>query len=39
MRRFAVLATFGAIVFVAAVSPLAQRGPTAPVWPGYKGRA
>ena len=37
MRRFAVLATFGAMVFVAAVSPLAQRGPTAPVWPGYKG--
>ncbi len=37
MRRFAVLATFGAIVFVAAVSPLAQRGPAAPVWPGYKG--
>ena len=22
---------------VAAISPLAQRGPTAPVWPGYKG--
>lgn len=37
MRRFAVLATFGAIVFVAAISPLAQRGPTAPVWPGYQG--
>ncbi|MEO6239194.1 MAG: YncE family protein, partial [Vicinamibacterales bacterium] len=37
MRRFAVLATFGAIVFAAAISPLAQRGPTAPVWPGYKG--
>src|SRR2546428_12348780 len=37
MRRFAVLATFGAIVLVAAVSPLAQRGPAAPVWPGYKG--
>jgi len=37
MRRFAVLATFGAVVFVAAISPLAQRGPTAPVWPGYKG--
>jgi YVTN family beta-propeller protein len=37
MRRFAVLATFGCIVFVAAISPLAQRGPTAPVWPGYKG--
>jgi DNA-binding beta-propeller fold protein YncE len=37
MRQFAVLATFGAIVFVAAVSPLAQRGPAAAVWPGYKG--
>ena len=37
MRRFAVLAAFAAMVFVAAVSPLAQRGPTAPVWPGYKG--
>ena len=37
MRRFAVLAAFAAVVFVAAVSPLAQRGPTAPVWPGYKG--
>jgi DNA-binding beta-propeller fold protein YncE len=37
MRRFAVLATFGTMVLVAAVSPLAQRGPTAPVWPGYKG--
>lgn len=37
MRRFAVLATFGAIVFAAAISPLAQRGPTAPVWPGYQG--
>src|SRR5258708_35084156 len=37
MRRFAVLATFAAVVIVAAVSPLAQRGPTAPVWPGYKG--
>jgi DNA-binding beta-propeller fold protein YncE len=37
MRRYAVLATFGAIVFVAAVSPLAERGPTAPVWPGYRG--
>jgi DNA-binding beta-propeller fold protein YncE len=32
-----VLVTFGAIVFVAAMSPLAQRGPTAPVAPGYKG--
>src|SRR5450759_1659411 len=37
MRRFAVLATFAVIVLVAAMSPLAQRGPTAPVWPGYKG--
>jgi DNA-binding beta-propeller fold protein YncE len=37
MRRFAVLGTFGAVVLAAAVSPLAQRGPTAPQWPGYKG--
>jgi YVTN family beta-propeller protein len=37
MRRFAVLAMFGALVAAAAVSPLAQRGPTAPVWPGYMG--
>src|SRR5262245_28459661 len=32
-----VLVTFGLVVFVAALSPLAQRGPTAPAWPGYKG--
>src|SRR5262245_64133275 len=31
------LETFGLVVFVAAVSPLAQHGPTAPAWPGYKG--
>jgi YVTN family beta-propeller protein len=31
------LATFGLVVLVAAVSPLAQRGPAAPAWPGYKG--
>jgi DNA-binding beta-propeller fold protein YncE len=37
MRRFAVLAAFGAVVFLAAISPLAQRGPTAPIWPGYRG--
>ncbi len=37
MRRFAVLGVFGAVVLAAAVSPLAQRGPTAPQWPGYKG--
>src|SRR5258708_6545492 len=37
MRRFAVRATFGAMVLAAAVSPLAQRGPTAPQWPGYQG--
>src|SRR6266550_6138954 len=37
MRRFAVLATFGAIVFAASLSTVAQHGPTAPVWPGYKG--
>src|SRR5436190_20011842 len=37
MRRFAVLIVFGALVAAAAVAPLAQRGPTAPVWPGYMG--
>ena len=37
MRRVAVFATFAAIILAAAISPLAQRGPTAPVWPGYMG--
>ena len=37
MRRYASLAVFAVVVGVAAVDPLAQRGPTAPVWPGYKG--
>ena len=35
--RYVGLVTFSVIVFVAAISPLAQRGPTAPQWPGYKG--
>ena len=35
--RYAGFAAFVLIVFVAAISPLAQRGPTAPQWPGYKG--
>jgi YVTN family beta-propeller protein len=35
--RYAGLVVFAIIVFVAAISPLAQRGPTAPQWPGYKG--
>jgi YVTN family beta-propeller protein len=37
MRRYVSLAVFGVVVAAAAISPLAQRGPTAPVWPGYKG--
>ena len=31
------LVLFGIVVAIASLSPLAQRGPTAPVWPGYKG--
>src|SRR4051812_26625981 len=37
MRRAGALVVFGIVVGAAAVSPLAQRGPTAPVWPGYRG--
>jgi len=35
--RYAWHVTFALFVFVAAISPLAQRGPAAPQWPGYKG--
>src|SRR3982751_1046507 len=37
MRRAGALVVFGILVGAAALSPLAQRGPTAPVWPGYMG--
>src|SRR3954447_18482900 len=37
MRRAGALVVFGIVIGAAALSPLAQRGPTAPVWPGYKG--
>src|SRR5258708_13735276 len=37
MRRYAVLVVFGMVVAVASLSTLAQHGPAAPVWPGYKG--
>ena len=37
MRRAGALVLFGIIVAIASLAPLAQRGPTAPVWPGYKG--
>jgi YVTN family beta-propeller protein len=38
MRRAGVFVVFGLIVAAASFSPLAQRGPTAPVWPGYQGQ-
>ena len=37
MRRAGALVLFGIVVGVASLSPLAQRGPASPVWPGYKG--
>jgi hypothetical protein len=37
MRTKGALIVFGLIVGAASLSPLAQRGPTAPVWPGYQG--
>src|SRR5262245_10571836 len=37
MRRYAVMGVFGLIVAVASLSTLAQPGPGAAVWPGYKG--
>jgi YVTN family beta-propeller protein len=37
MRRFAVLVVFGIMVACASLVPLAQRGPSGPIWPGYKG--
>jgi DNA-binding beta-propeller fold protein YncE len=37
MRRYVGLVVFGIVVAAASLSTLAQRGPAAPVWPGYKG--
>jgi YVTN family beta-propeller protein len=37
MRRAGALVLFGILVAVASLSPLAQRGPTAPVAPGLQG--
>ena len=37
MRRAGALVLFGILVAMASLSPLAQRGPTAPVWPGLQG--
>jgi YVTN family beta-propeller protein len=37
MRRAGALVAFGLLVAAASISPLAQRGPTAPIWPGYLG--
>jgi YVTN family beta-propeller protein len=37
MRRYAGLVLFGLAVAAATLSTLAQPGPGAPVWPGYKG--
>src|SRR3954469_9889356 len=36
MRRAGALVLFGIVVGIASLSPLAQRGPTAPVWPGLQ---
>jgi len=38
MRRVGLLLVFASIVAAASLAPLAQRGPTAPVWPGYQGK-
>src|SRR5690242_675630 len=37
MRRAGALVLFGIVVAVMSLSPLAQRGPAAPVWPGLQG--
>src|ERR1044071_2296382 len=37
MRRYVAFGVFGFVVAIASLSTLAQRGPAAPVWPGYKG--
>src|SRR5215831_12287059 len=37
MRRYVGLMAFGMVVAVASLSTLAQRGPAAANWPGYKG--
>src|SRR3982751_5774906 len=36
MRRYVGLVVFGLVVAAASLSTLAQRGPAAPEWPGYK---
>jgi YVTN family beta-propeller protein len=38
MRRLAYSVTFGLVVLVMTLSPLAQRGGGPPVWPGYQGK-
>jgi YVTN family beta-propeller protein len=37
MRRYVGFAVFGLVVAAASLSTLAQRAPSAPSWPGYKG--
>src|SRR5215475_2071971 len=37
MRRYALLGVLGIIVGAASLSTLAEPGPGAPAWPGYKG--
>ncbi len=37
-RRFAAVAVVCIVLVAAAVVSVAQRGPAAPVWPGYKGK-
>jgi len=37
MRRYVGLVAFGCVIAAASLATLAQPGPGAPVWPGYKG--
>jgi hypothetical protein len=37
MRRYVGFVLFTFVVAIASLATLAQRGPGAPVWPGYKG--
>ncbi|HYT66106.1 MAG TPA: YncE family protein, partial [Vicinamibacterales bacterium] len=37
MRRAGARVLLGIVIAAASISPLAQRGPTAPIWPGYQG--
>src|SRR3954452_18252000 len=37
MRGAGAFVIFGIVVAAASIAPLAQRGPTAPIWPGYQG--